>query len=78
MPALTGRGRRRLTACMLKMVVWEMIIGQYRVCRSSWALALSKGTFPQCPAAGASGKGVSRFSRISSPKSCRKQTTRSP
>lgn len=57
-----------LTACMLKMVVWEMIIGQYRVWRSSWALALSAGSFPEGSWED-SDTGVSRFSLINSPKS---------
>lgn len=57
-----------LTACMLKMVVWEIIMGQYRVCRSSWALALSTGSFPEGSWED-SETGVRRFSLMNSPKS---------
>lgn len=53
---------------MFRMVVWEMIIGQYRVWRSSCALALSAGGLPDGSRED-SVKGASRFSLINSPKS---------
>lgn len=63
------------TACMLNMVVCEMIIGQYRVYRSSCDLALSNGSFPE----GLwefSETGVSLFSLMNSPKSWDKKRSK--